>query len=73
MFGFYNRWWRYVSLRDVRLELAQLTVVTGANGTGKSSFLRIIAGTATPDDGKVWHTPGLKLAVFARKPVPADG
>jgi predicted ATPase len=39
----------YRSLRDVRLELAKLTVVTGANGTGKSSLyraLRLLADVA---------------------------
>ena len=39
----------YRSLRDVRLELAPLTVVTGANGTGKSSLyraLRLLADVA---------------------------
>lgn len=39
----------YRSLRDVRLTLGRLTVVTGANGTGKSSLyrsLRLLADTA---------------------------
>jgi predicted ATPase len=39
----------YRSLRDVVLPLAQLTVVTGANGTGKSSLyraLRLLAETS---------------------------
>ena len=30
----------YRSLRDVRLELAPLNVITGANGAGKSSLYR---------------------------------
>jgi predicted ATPase len=32
----------YRSLRDVVLDLDQLTVVTGANGSGKSSFYRAL-------------------------------
>lgn len=39
----------YRSLRDVRIGLGRLTVVTGANGTGKSSLyrsLRLLADTA---------------------------
>ncbi len=32
----------YRSLRDVRLELQALTVVTGANGSGKSSLYRAL-------------------------------
>ena len=37
----------YRSLRDVALPLGRLTVITGANGTGKSSVyraLRLLAG-----------------------------
>lgn len=40
----------YRSLRDVVLPLGRLTVVTGANGTGKSSLyaaLQLLAGTAS--------------------------
>ncbi len=40
----------YRSLRDVAVPLARLTVVTGANGTGKSNLyraLRLLAGAAT--------------------------
>lgn len=39
----------YRSLRDLALPLGQLTVITGANGSGKSSFyraLRLLADTA---------------------------
>jgi predicted ATPase len=32
----------YRSLRDVRLEIGPLTVVTGANGSGKSSLYRAL-------------------------------
>lgn len=40
----------YRSLRDLRLTLGQLNVVTGANGTGKSSLyraLRLLADCAS--------------------------
>src|SRR4029450_10822908 len=39
----------YRSLRDLRLPLEQLNVITGANGTGKASFyraVRLVAGLA---------------------------
>jgi predicted ATPase len=32
----------YRSLRDIRLELGAFTVVTGANGSGKSSLYRAL-------------------------------
>jgi ATP-binding cassette subfamily F protein uup len=58
---------------DLVIEPGRRMGLIGRNGTGKSSFLRIIAGTATPDDGKVWHTPGLKLAVVPQEPKFTEG
>ncbi len=43
----------YRSLRDVRLQLAPLTVVTGANGTGKSSLYRALKLLADVGQGRV--------------------
>jgi len=43
----------YRSLRDVRLELAPLTVVTGANGTGKSSLYRALRLLADVAQGRI--------------------
>ncbi|MFI5000024.1 MAG: AAA family ATPase [Reyranellales bacterium] len=43
----------YRSLRDVRLELAPLTVVTGANGSGKSSLYRALRLLADVAQGRV--------------------
>ena len=36
----------------------------GANGTGKSTLLRLLAGQEAPDEGTVEHAPGLKVVVF---------
>jgi predicted ATPase len=43
----------YRSLRDVRLELSTLTVVTGANGSGKSSLYRALKLLADVAQGRV--------------------
>ncbi|WP_027134445.1 AAA family ATPase [Geminicoccus roseus] len=43
----------YRSLRDVRLELDRLTVVTGANGSGKSSLYRALRLLADIAQGRV--------------------
>jgi predicted ATPase len=43
----------YRSLRDVRLALDRLTVVTGANGTGKSSLYRALRLLADVAQGRV--------------------
>ena len=50
----------YRSLRDVRLELAQLTVVTGANGTGKSSLYRALRLLADVAQGRVIQSIALE-------------
>ena len=43
----------YRSLRDVRLELAPLSVITGANGSGKSSLYRALRLLADVAQGRV--------------------
>jgi predicted ATPase len=43
----------YRSLRDVRLECEQLTVITGANGSGKSSLYRALRLLADIAQGRV--------------------
>jgi ATP-binding cassette subfamily F protein uup len=36
----------------------------GANGSGKSSLLRLLTGQEAPDEGTVEHAPGLKVVMF---------
>ena len=43
----------YRSLRDVRVELGRLTVVTGANGSGKSSLYRALRLLADIAQGRI--------------------
>ena len=43
----------YRSLRDVRLELSSLNVVTGANGSGKSSLYRALRLLADIAQGRI--------------------
>ena len=50
----------YRSLRDVRLELASLTVVTGANGSGKSSLYRALKLLADVAQGRVIQSLALE-------------
>lgn len=42
--------------------------IIGANGSGKSTFLRVIAGTETPDAGKVVRASGKTLAFLSQNP-----
>jgi ABC transport system ATP-binding/permease protein len=58
---------------DLVIEPGERIGLIGRNGTGKSSLLRIIAGEAKADDGKLFATPGLKLATVPQEPSFADG
>lgn len=59
----------YRSLRDVRLELGALTVVTGANGSGKSSLYRALRLLADVAQGRIIQSlaieGGLPSALWA--------
>ena len=48
----------YRSLRDVRLELGASTVVTGANGSGKSSLYRALRLLADIAQGRIIQSLG---------------
>lgn len=59
----------YRSLRDVRLEIGALTVVTGANGSGKSSLYRALRLLADVAQGQIIQSlareGGLRSALWA--------
>lgn len=42
--------------------------IIGANGSGKTTFLRVVAGVETPDTGKVVRAGGKTLAYLAQNP-----
>jgi predicted ATPase len=50
----------YRSLRDVQLDLGALTVVTGANGSGKSSLYRALRLLADIAQGRIIHSLALE-------------
>jgi ATP-binding cassette subfamily F protein uup len=53
---------------DLVLEDGERVGLIGRNGAGKSSLIRVLAGMAALDDGKVWHAPGLKIAFVEQEP-----
>ncbi len=54
---------------DLVLEPGERTGLIGRNGSGKSSLLGLVAGSASPDDGKVWRAPGAQVALVAQEPL----
>ncbi len=42
--------------------------IIGINGTGKSSFLRILAGEQVPDEGKVTLDPNVQVSYLSQNP-----
>ncbi len=42
--------------------------IIGANGSGKTTFLRVIAGTETPDTGKIVRAASKTLAYLSQNP-----
>src|SRR5712664_300892 len=53
---------------DLVVEPGERIGLIGKNGSGKSSFLKIIEGLAAADEGKVWRAPQLKLASVSQEP-----
>ena len=42
--------------------------IVGINGTGKSTFLKIVAGLEEPDEGQVITQNGLRITYLAQNP-----
>ena len=58
---------------DLAIEPGSRIGLIGRNGAGKSSMLKILAGLAAPDDGRVWRRPGLRIAFVPQEPVLEPG
>ncbi len=52
----------------VGLEERDKIGIIGANGSGKTTFLRVIAGTETPDTGKITRAQSKTLAYLEQNP-----
>jgi len=50
------------------LDADEKVALIGRNGSGKSSLLKVLAGAAALDDGRVWRQPGLRVAWLAQEP-----
>ena len=46
--------------------------IIGINGTGKSTFLKVLAGTVEPDEGKLIRNPNVQISFLSQNPVMDD-
>jgi len=51
-----------------QLDEGERVGLIGRNGAGKSSLLKVIAGTAKLDDGTVWRAPGVRIVYVPQEP-----
>ncbi len=51
---------------ELSVEAGERVALVGRNGEGKSSLLRLVAGSVLPDAGSVWRRPGVRLASLAQ-------
>jgi ABC transport system ATP-binding/permease protein len=58
-------------LKDVSLTISEgdKIGIIGVNGTGKSTFLKIIAGVELPDSGKITAAGGMHIGYLPQNPV----
>ncbi|WP_297982819.1 ABC-F family ATP-binding cassette domain-containing protein [uncultured Oscillibacter sp.] len=49
------------------------TGIIGINGTGKSTFLKVLAGTLEADAGSIARNPNIQVSVLSQNPVMEDG
>jgi len=54
---------------DFQLDEGERVGLIGRNGGGKSSMLKILAGSAVLDDGTVWRAPTARICYVAQEPV----
>ena len=46
--------------------------IIGINGTGKSTFLKVLAGTLEADEGKIIRSPNAQISYLSQNPVMED-
>jgi ATP-binding cassette subfamily F protein uup len=54
---------------DLAIDAGERAALIGRNGSGKSSLLRVLAGTQALDSGTLWRKPELRVARMSQEPV----
>ena len=47
-----------------QIRSAERVCLLGRNGSGKSTLMKLVSGTLQPDEGALWHKPGLKIGIL---------
>ena len=57
-------------LEDVNFYLNEgdKTGIIGINGTGKSTFLKVLAGILEPDKGRISRNPNVQVSLLSQNP-----
>ena len=58
---------------NITLDVGKRYGLIGANGAGKSTFMKILAGEMEPSDGEVQLQPGLKLGMLSQNQYAFEG
>ena len=56
---------------NLSIEQSEKVSLTGRNGTGKSTLLKLISGSISPDSGSMGIQKGIRV-VFLSQEVPSD-
>jgi tungstate transport system ATP-binding protein len=57
-----------LNIPELTIESGQVTVIRGHNGSGKTTFLKIIAGIYQARGGEVFHASGGKIVMVQQEP-----
>ena len=62
-------------LKDVTFDVNQgeRVALLGANGTGKTTLLKLLTGQLTPDEGEIFLAPRKRVGLISQIPVYPDG
>jgi ATP-binding cassette subfamily F protein uup len=56
-----------------QIDAGERACLIGRNGAGKSTLLKLVDGELTPDGGKIWRQPGLRIARLSQELPEAGG